>query len=451
MPKIGYAIVFLLVSANYIFFSYHSIMGVRDNKSLLVAIKAVEILDIISPTNGISEIRDLHLSNTPRTIETTPLIGDAPTEHLSTTLLPVGSDSGAEIREIDFHIEPSLTEGFPKIVPNEEMKQMNEGKSILMKPFVPSGWNNRPYDPSHFVVSRPIVLLSNGTLYGTFPAGVHHGSGCGIEDLCDLIIVTAAHDNFSKDNPWRMVIEMFRVFQTHYRFRGIVFTDSPVISAYAREREVQSARYPVLNQFRMPFLKPMMDIIHQNYKSKYIGYVNSDIMMGTSYFDLLDFISFARSQKVIANNVLLAASPVDRHKTSVDFGSLVEYDKSIGTKLKGSRGIYSADIFIFNSECPLDYLSDLVIARAGVDNVVMSFAKIVGGDYIDIHQQAVLTVHLGQVNHRTRTRELQPLDSKWNFMVNKMKYYELCTSVCSTHVIRKVNNEFQLYRRSIRA
>ena len=71
---------------------------------------------------------------------------------------------------------------------------------------------------------------------------------------------------------------MLSFFQREFRFKGIVFTNTPSLIAFAKRYKVLTiSKYPV-NKFHMPLVREMFTLSQSTFSASYYGYINSDII-----------------------------------------------------------------------------------------------------------------------------------------------------------------------------
>ena len=72
---------------------------------------------------------------------------------------------------------------------------------------------------------------------------------------------------------------MLSLFQRELRFKGIVFTNTPSLIAFAkRHRVLTISKYPV-NKYHMPLIREMFRLSESTFSASYYGYINSDILV----------------------------------------------------------------------------------------------------------------------------------------------------------------------------
>lgn len=72
---------------------------------------------------------------------------------------------------------------------------------------------------------------------------------------------------------------MLSFFQREFRFKCIVFTNTPSLIAFAKRYKVLTiSKYPV-NKFHMPLVREMFTLSQSTFSASYYGYINSDILL----------------------------------------------------------------------------------------------------------------------------------------------------------------------------
>lgn len=85
---------------------------------------------------------------------------------------------------------------------------------------------------------------------------------------------------------------MLSLFQREFRFKGIVFTNTPSLIAFAKRHKVNTiSKYPV-NRFHMPLIREMFLLSHATYSASYYGYINSDILLSPNIFQAVSFTAY---------------------------------------------------------------------------------------------------------------------------------------------------------------
>ena len=80
---------------------------------------------------------------------------------------------------------------------------------------------------------------------------------------------------------------MFNLFQRNFNFRAIIFTNSYAIIKFAEKQNVTVIRSYQKNPFKLPYVRDLYLQSYHFYRSRFYGYLNSDIIISPSIFSLL--------------------------------------------------------------------------------------------------------------------------------------------------------------------
>ena len=96
---------------------------------------------------------------------------------------------------------------------------------------------------------------------------------------------------------------MYAYFQKHHNFKGIFFSSSPAIIQMCQKYNITVIPHYQSNPFHIPLIRDLFLQSSQFYKSRFYGYVNSDIVMSPAIFDFLTEVETRMESHRIPENV----------------------------------------------------------------------------------------------------------------------------------------------------
>lgn len=279
------------------------------------------------------------------------------------------------------------------------------------------------------------------------PSPPTQSSLCGtITNPCLLVLCLTPYGVADKYNPWDIVLHIMSLFQQHFSFRSVVFTNDTTILSFAHSLNLLTHSTSV-NDFKLPFFKDMMVVTQSLIHSHFVGYINSDIGVDPLIFELLEWVLNLKLKHVFGGDILLASTVYVRKSVNVTTTSTQQYFRSLTQRLIGMRHVASADVFIYSTNSSLDYLSNTVVGRRGIDSIALSFSYMTSGYLIDI-THAVHNVHLGTNSHYWRTRNQRLDNSNWNIRVAKLNGIPWHRLSVADYSIEVKGNEWRLIQRN---
>ena len=100
-------------------------------------------------------------------------------------------------------------------------------------------------------------------------------------------------------------ILMYSFFQTKFNFTGIVFSSSGSIKELCRQNNIITVDHYQTNPFGMPLIRDLYQQASHLIRSRFYGYINSDIIMSPNLFEFLSEVEVRVQNKEIPENVLL--------------------------------------------------------------------------------------------------------------------------------------------------
>ena len=88
---------------------------------------------------------------------------------------------------------------------------------------------------------------------------------------------------------------MMRMFQTYYDCRAVVFTTTPRIIEVCNSLGITTSSNMTLNPFGLPYIGSMYHAAASLFDGAFYGYINADILLSTSFMEVLSFIESQRS------------------------------------------------------------------------------------------------------------------------------------------------------------
>lgn len=85
---------------------------------------------------------------------------------------------------------------------------------------------------------------------------------------------------------------MLSLFQRLYRFRGIVYTNSPNLVGFAKRYHVLTISHYGTNPFRMPLVRDMFLRAKATFSASYYGYINSDILLSPNIMEAITVAAY---------------------------------------------------------------------------------------------------------------------------------------------------------------
>lgn len=98
-------------------------------------------------------------------------------------------------------------------------------------------------------------------------------------------------------------ILMLSFFQTHFSFKGLVFTHSPIIIRFCEQHGVDVIEFYRTNPYNMPLIRDLFQQASHAFAAEFYGYVNSDIILDTSLFALLKEVKRKVAKKEFSSMV----------------------------------------------------------------------------------------------------------------------------------------------------
>ena len=90
---------------------------------------------------------------------------------------------------------------------------------------------------------------------------------------------------------------------THFSFKGLVFTHSPIIIRFCEQHGVDVIEYYRTNPYNMPLIRDLFQQAYHAFAAEFYGYVNSDIILDTSLFALVKEVKKKVAKKEFSSMV----------------------------------------------------------------------------------------------------------------------------------------------------
>lgn len=107
-------------------------------------------------------------------------------------------------------------------------------------------------------------------------------------------------------NPPQHVIshmQMYSFFQKQFNFTAIMFSKSPSIAKLCEKYGIIHVDYYKSNHYKIPYIRDMYMRAYHLIKSRFYGYVNSDIILSHELFSFLDEVEDRLQKNEIPENV----------------------------------------------------------------------------------------------------------------------------------------------------
>lgn len=230
---------------------------------------------------------------------------------------------------------------------------------------------------------------------------------------------------------------MMRMFQTYYDCRAVVFTTTPRIIEVCNSLGITTSSNMTLNPFGLPYIGSMYHAAASLFDGAFYGYINADILLSTSFMEVLSFIESQRSSHSrdtlieVCHNAYNVRAP----KLSAAMQPS-DYDAATSSLLqtnKGQRGKSSVDLFILSSQFRRFPFEPMVIARSRIDTYMMYYALRNKGMLID-SGDAANSFHQGLETYTSRAKGVTGEDYNWNKERSKKYFVDLNSA---TGVVRR--------------
>ncbi|KAK8809592.1 hypothetical protein WA158_000535 [Blastocystis sp. Blastoise] len=198
----------------------------------------------------------------------------------------------------------------------------------------------------------------------------------------------------------------------------VLFTDTKEWCTIARSLGIRYIYKPVLNEYNIPFLTPMLQTLESNFNGYFYGFINSDILVGQRVIDI--FISGRRINVVFPFNFEIPTNKTEYEEFLVN---------TVYNPTKKNKNIVyhycSADLFIHTKGTySYDDLYFIVIARNGYDTLLMD---VMGNDptvstvTLDweamlVHQTGKHSLSTFQLFENNFLYNLNDKDLAWNYI-----------------------------------
>ena len=218
---------------------------------------------------------------------------------------------------------------------------------------------------------------------------------------------------------------MMRMFQTYYDCRAVVFTTTPRIIEVCNSLGITNM---TLNPFGLPYIGSMYHAAASLFDGAFYGYINADILLSTSFMEVLSFIESQRSShsrdtliEVCHNAYNVRAPKLSAAMQPSDYDAATS---SLLQKNKGQRGKSSVDLFILSSQFRRFPFEPMVIARSRIDTYMMYYALRNKGMLID-SGVAAISFHQGLETYTSRAKGVTGEDYNWNKERSKKYFVDL--------------------------
>lgn len=120
-----------------------------------------------------------------------------------------------------------------------------------------------------------------------------------------LVLFTSAESGNSTKIKYDIYnhLRMYTFFQRHYNFKAIVFSKSPLIAEICQEYNITVVDHYLTNMYNLPLIRDLFQQAFHLIRSRFYGYVNSDILMSPVLFPFLAEVDQRIQQRDIPNNV----------------------------------------------------------------------------------------------------------------------------------------------------
>lgn len=184
------------------------------------------------------------------------------------------------------------------------------------------------------------------------------------------------------------------LYQQNCNFIGVVFTKSNTILKEATKYNLTVFHTVERNEFDIPVVRSMLEVMRKNIHADYYGYMNSDILLNPRVFQLLRNSSdlFIDSHSELVGRVLEVPFPFSLS----DFSTIKRVEQVFSSNYTNTRirNPLSADVFIFPKNFPFEIIPPVVIGRFKVDTILMRIPQLVKGCRIDFSEYGNISVNI---------------------------------------------------------
>ena len=83
---------------------------------------------------------------------------------------------------------------------------------------------------------------------------------------------------------------MLSYLQQKYNIQGVVFSSSPAVIDYCKQQNLTFVWKYRTNRYGMPYVRNMLQTIHDMYEAQSYGYINSDILLSEVFIHTLSVV-----------------------------------------------------------------------------------------------------------------------------------------------------------------
>ncbi|KAK8793956.1 hypothetical protein WA171_006379 [Blastocystis sp. BT1] len=223
--------------------------------------------------------------------------------------------------------------------------------------------------------------------------------------------------------------DMSVLYYEHFSFRSLLFTTTPQLHDFFQNTSVIVVDDFKVNPYGLPIITSLFSKAYQTIEAKYYGYLNSDILLQPTVFEVLHYCMNQTEQGVLAREHELAGRVYERDFKDIptrftSLNQLSEYFTNYSRPRQALRNRGSADYFIFSRPAMKNVMNveqRTVIGRMQVDNYLMgcvwrneSFRT---SELVDT-TTVVLGIHEGKEGFYNRKVEMQSKENRnWNYGV----------------------------------
>ena len=119
------------------------------------------------------------------------------------------------------------------------------------------------------------------------------------------------------------------MYRKQFRYRCIVFTNNPVIIRFFNQSVCTVITNFKRNPYGLPYIFSMYSIATKEFKAKYYGYLNSDILIEPSVFSVLKYLDQQARAGFLSPYQELAGRvhPVEPATLPMGFSNITEIEK----------------------------------------------------------------------------------------------------------------------------
>ena len=172
-------------------------------------------------------------------------------------------------------------------------------------------------------------------------------------------------------------------YQNQFNFKGVVFTESNAVKTEALNYNLTVFTHLSRNEYGLPLISSMFEIMKENINANNYGYMNSDILLNPKVLTLLknkQMLGIDNNTELV-ERVLEVGFPF----SVTDFSTMKRINQVFSRNYTNTklRNLLSADVFIFPKSFPFEKIPPIVIARRKVDTILMRVPQKINGCRID--------------------------------------------------------------------